>query len=455
MRPYPIGNGTLSPVVPRYFAALMDALQLRGSTADSLARLKREDWEELLAFADRAHLTLALAQLNFSNIPAWVAHRLGKNLADNALRSKRVLATYVEAADALRRADVPHLVLKGFTQAPQYVKHPRLRMQSDLDFLCPTNDIPRAQTALEAIGYKPVEEHDFRRADHIPALTRTGNWKWMGNMYDPEMPVSIELHFCLWNEQASLIEAAEVEGFWSRRETRALDHVTFPALQPVDQLGYLALHVVREIIWGESIVHHVHELAVFLDAHADDHQFWTEWERMHSPRVRSFEAIAFWLAQVWFSCEVSDAVRGQIESLPPEQKTWLNQFGGSPLEGMFRRNKDGRLLQLMLTESWTSRRTVFHSAIGMPSISKILRRYVSFRRQRNSEGVDADGPAAYSLYVAGRLVSDLRATMTFMMHGVLLWFSGRQIRAQFLLFMSASFFLTWACLHTSFSSTYS
>ena len=39
MRPYPIGNGTVSPRVPKEFAALTDALQLEGSNTDALLAL--------------------------------------------------------------------------------------------------------------------------------------------------------------------------------------------------------------------------------------------------------------------------------------------------------------------------------------------------------------------------------------------------------------------------------
>ena len=40
MRPYPIGNGTVSPRIPREVAALLDALQLEGSNTDALLVLR-------------------------------------------------------------------------------------------------------------------------------------------------------------------------------------------------------------------------------------------------------------------------------------------------------------------------------------------------------------------------------------------------------------------------------
>src|SRR6516162_705861 len=114
MRSYPIGNGSLSPRVPREFAALMEALQFEGANTDALSALGDAEWRRLLEFCDLAHLSLSLAQLDLTNIPQWVAHRLDQNVSDNARRFEFVRETYAEAAAALTRAGVSHLVLKGF-----------------------------------------------------------------------------------------------------------------------------------------------------------------------------------------------------------------------------------------------------------------------------------------------------------------------------------------------------
>jgi hypothetical protein len=118
MRPYPIGNGTVSPRVPKDFAALVDALQLEGSNTDALLTLDNAEWLRLLEFCDLSHLALALSQVDLARAPEWVVRRLDKNVCDNALRFKQVRAAYVEAASALRHVGVPHVVLKGFTQCP-------------------------------------------------------------------------------------------------------------------------------------------------------------------------------------------------------------------------------------------------------------------------------------------------------------------------------------------------
>src|SRR5947207_6559090 len=133
------------------------------------------------------------------------------------------------------RAGVSHVVLKGFSQIPDYVSDPRLRMQSDIDIYCPQSHLETAQSTLMKIGYRPVEGSDYH-ADHLLSLSRMDEWKWRGNAYDPEMPPAIELHFCLWNARISLIDMPEVELFWERRVMRRLGKMEFRALHPVDQL---------------------------------------------------------------------------------------------------------------------------------------------------------------------------------------------------------------------------
>src|SRR5438046_2194281 len=133
MRPYPIGNGTVSPRIPREVAALLEALQMEGSNADALLALDEDGWKRLLEFCDIAHLALPLSQVDTAGFPDWVVRRLEQNVADNGSRFERVKAIYIEAATAMGRAGVSHVVLKGFSQIPDYVSDPRLRMQSDID----------------------------------------------------------------------------------------------------------------------------------------------------------------------------------------------------------------------------------------------------------------------------------------------------------------------------------
>src|SRR5215469_818000 len=349
--------------VPVEVVALISAMRLTEPDLEPLAQLSDKKWVSLLEFCDIAHLTLSLAQLPMTGFPRWVVERLQTNLADNALRFEQLKKTYREAADALDRAGVEYIVIKGFTQAPDYVKDPRLRLQSDIDLCCPQQHIPAAQTALQAIGYVPDDTADSTNADHVRTMVRLGDCQWRGNFYDPQMPFGIELHFCLWNERISRVHIPEVESFWERRTEREVAGLSFPCLSPIDHLGYLALHLLRNLFLRDWIVHHVYELAVFLHSRADDGSFWRNWSETHSSSLRSKEAIAFYHARAWFACRIHPEVEHVIAALPARQSEWLQRFSNSALENMFRENKDALWLQISLLSSNQDRRRVLRRTL--------------------------------------------------------------------------------------------
>jgi Uncharacterised nucleotidyltransferase len=365
MRAQPIGNGLLVARVPEHLAAVLAALQLQGSSVDGLISLDDAGWREVLALSDRMQLTLPLALHRSKEFPAWVNERLIGNLADVARRFGRVQAAYCEGAEALDRAGVPHLVLKGFTLSPDFVKSPQFRMQGDIDFYTPREHTHVARDALEAIGYEPVgPAEDYRNSDHAPTLIRFGGWRWRGNLFDPEMPLAVEVHNCLWNAQVSLISLPEVDDFWTRRISRRLGDMSFCSLDLIDQLGYFALHLLRDLFQSQRVVHHALELATFLHERSDDTIFWREWGMRFSPRLKQIQAVALSLSGAGFSSRMPDAVEEQIHCLPKEQRAWIEICGGDLLTEAFRRTRDGRLLQFLLSNSAGARRTILWKALS-------------------------------------------------------------------------------------------
>jgi hypothetical protein len=451
MRPYPIGNETVSPRVPREVAALLDALQLEGSNTDALLALDDADWQRLLEFCDTAHLALPLSQVNSAEFPQWVIRRLAQNVADSARRFEQVKTAYAEAAATMGRAGASHVVLKGFAQVPDFVAEGRLRSQSDIDVYCPQEHIEKAQSALMKIGYQPDGVADVH-ADHLVGLTRQGGWKWRGNPYDPEMPPGIELHFCLWNARVSLIEIPEVERFWERRVPRRLGNIEFCGLHLVDQLGYFALHILRGVLTGDWVVHHVLELATFLHRRTRNVEFWSQWHEMHSMNLRRLEAVAFSLARSWFSCALPEVVRIEVDRLPPGEQRWLRRFGGAPLEVMFRHNKDGRLLQLLLTRSRTTRRSVLRKAILPSRVPGPNAPAVRIRYRRAIAATGNSRLILYAKFLIRTALANISSDFVFLFHCASLWFSMRTLTAQFWAFLSVCFFLTSGSPFTSSSS---
>jgi hypothetical protein len=404
--------------IPHEVTALLAALHLQKPDMSLLKTLHDQEWRSLLTFCDTSHLTLTLALLPGSGFPQWVVKRLDTNLADNELRFETIKATYREVAEALAKAGVEHIVIKGFTQAPEYVAKPNLRAQTDIDLFCPRGSIEAARGALRDMGYRPDDKTDTRFADHGSALVRLGDWQWRGNPFEAEMPLGIDLHFCLWNEHVSLVPIPEVALFWERRMTREVDGLSFPCLHPIDHLGHLALHILRNIFWADWVVDHVRELAVFLHSHANDDAFWQSWSETHSPSLRSLEAIAFYYARAWFGCQLHFHAEREIANFPASRRSWLKRFSGSALEVMFRQNKDSLWLHLSLLpsrrEKWEIvRRMLIPTRIGSVG-SPIVR--VRNKRLVASSG---DHPAGqWIAYLLSRSASHGRANLTALTRGI-------------------------------------
>ena len=370
-----IGNAGSRARIPKVFAAALQALKLQGEDIRALQSFSDGEWRQLLPMLDHAQLALPLGRQAYPGLPGWVTERLGKNLADTVQHWQRVQEAYGEIAATFDAQGLEHIILKGFTQAPEFVPRPELRRQGDIDVYVPRDQITAAVRALEEIGYSTFQsDDDYRDADHVPTLVRFGTWKWHGNRYDPEFPPAVDVHFCLWNDSVSSIAIPEMEDFWSRRGIRSLGKMTFPALHPVDHVGYFAMHVLRgvilqDVIGGGCPAHHARELATFLHRRAGDNDFWREWAAIHSPRLRGMQAISFFLAHTWFSCNLPPAAREQIDSISSPIRTWLENWGYTPFESLFSRTREARLLHSLLVETPEARRRILWKALTPGHIS--------------------------------------------------------------------------------------
>jgi hypothetical protein len=299
-----------------------------------------EDWSAALDFADRAQLTPLLARLE---LPPEARARVEG--ARNAVRAERLAAAYAEIAPLF-----DHVLLKGATHVPDFVPESRYRVQYDLDVYVPRGEAQRATDALRGLGYEPIAT--WKDVDHLPTMVRKTGWEWRGDYFDPEMPVSVEVHFRFWDPDSLQLRADGVEQFWDRRRGSRLD--------PVDILGYAALHLTRHVLRGNARPAHIWEIANFLHTHHDG-AFWSRWHELHSASVRRLEAVAFRLAEVWFGCALPSAVRAEIDALPARARRWFEDYAWSPLETG---NKRDVWLHLALCESTGARARVLRRKLA-------------------------------------------------------------------------------------------
>src|SRR5262249_3092362 len=204
---------------------------------------------------------------------------------------RRIRELVAEISGRFSVAGVEFVILKGLTHCPDFVADPRLRVQYDIDFYCPPGSLDGAREILLGMGYRPILELDSFPLDHLPTMIRKTGWRWRGNYFDPELPPSVDLHFRFWDQETERLPTPGVEDFWTRRVGQELD--------PVDRLGYAALHAVRHLLRGSLRLHQVYEIARFLRNRSEDAGYWARWEELHAPETRLLEWIAFRLAGFW------------------------------------------------------------------------------------------------------------------------------------------------------------
>jgi hypothetical protein len=336
--------------LPRGPAAALAALHLAEPHTDALAGLDRREWEEALDFSDRSQMTLALHQRAADAVPAAIGEILDVNLAHNIERLHNVEGLYQFLDQQLGAAGIEFLALKGLTQCPLFGSDPEHRPQYDIDLYMPRQTVFAARDVLLAAGFEPLPGMEAFPTDHVPSLIRKTGWQWRGDIFDPEMPLPVELHFRFWNRELERLTAPGVDEFWSRRERRCVAGIPLATLCAPDSLAYSALHLLKHVFHGNTRPFHVYELACFLDARAADEAFWREWRSLHAPELRHLEAVAFALADSWFGCRLGPAME-EISVLPSSTLAWFEEFAVSPAAAPYDSNKDELWLHFSLLAS--------------------------------------------------------------------------------------------------------
>jgi hypothetical protein len=345
---------------PRF---LLDALRFQDTRTEGLRSVSDAEWLRILSDWHVVRLTLPLRRLHGDEMPAWVRERIDTSLADNALRFERIKDAYSRVAEALGAAGIDHVVIKGFSLWPGYAEHPRYRPQSDIDLYCPRETVFLAHAKLSELGYTAQPEWGRISAEHLTPLIPPHSWQWRGNYFDPEIPIALELHCRWWDDATMRIHPQGLEKFWQRRVRRGVDDIRFPTLDPVDNLGYTAINLLRNLLRGFPAPEQVYNVARFLHVYADDHVFWQRWRELHHDSLRRLEAVSFRLASEWFACCLSEEAREEVDRLGPPIQQFFEYFSKATLSTQFGRTKDGLWLHLELLKSRTDKAAVLFQRV--------------------------------------------------------------------------------------------
>jgi MFS family permease len=427
--------------VPLQVRATLSALQFQGRRTEGLHTLSHQEWNDLLSRWEFHRCLVPLRLTCGEDLPEWVRLQIDRRLQDNTIRLERIKNDYSQFSSELRRLGASHVVIKGFTLWPGFVDHPRFRLQSDIDVYCPPEAIVTAREALMELGYEPEKGENFGLADHLPSMVRKSPWKWDGNFYDPEMPISFELHHSFWNERAMRIRPSGLDQFWVRRIERQLDGITFPALSELDTFGYAALHLVRNMLHNRPSAYQIYELARFLHLNAGDQQFWEDWRATHDESLRRLEVIACLAAARCFACRLPEEMERDIAGLPATVEAWFDRFATVLVCKQFHPTKDLLWLHTSLVESLGDKLSIICEGLlptRLPSLGIVDLLDVARPEQRGAHTL-LGRLARFIAYLFSHLPFQLRMVPATLWSGVGFWWSTQGLGEQFWRFFAISF----------------
>jgi len=333
------------------------SLHFQQDRREELNSVAPDQWPGLLKQTDHSQLTLPLGIRCRDYLPDFARNRIAQNLISNAARHRLLEAEYRLISDVFRARSIDFIVLKGPSQiVPLYVPNADYRPQYDIDLYCPPDAVAAARDALASVGFLSLPA-GARYSDHLPPMIRNMDWKWRGDYYAPDLPLTVELHFRFWDTQTEKLSAPCVEDFWRRRCSRIVGGAEIPMLSLADTVSYSALHLMRHLLRGGFRVYHAYEIAHFLHQTEHDDVLWTKWIAGRAGKSAALEAVAFRFACEWFGCKTHPIVDEQMKRLPARIGRWFDLFSHSPLD-QERPNKDELFLHLSLLDNPRDRRSV-------------------------------------------------------------------------------------------------
>jgi MFS family permease len=321
--------------VPSHVAAALEAMRFSHRSTDRVRTLPSKDWLHFLTWTEARQVALTIAGLWEDGFPARERALLARSSEAFRARMLRIREALREIALALGEKDIPFVVLKGFTHAPDLTPNPLWRAQGDIDIWCNGANAAAAFEALLTLGYVPRSSHSKR---HLPPLVRAQNWTWDGNL--AAIPISVEIHERLWEAGAGYAGAPDEIQIWHRTSTRTFQRDSYRVLRTDDLISFAAFHLFLHLVNGDLPLQRAWEIANFLHSRADDDGYWEEWDFSRSPKHWVIELLVFRLVERWFSCRLPERVVTASQGLPEDALFWLNQFALEPLKAQSDSNKN-------------------------------------------------------------------------------------------------------------------
>ncbi len=178
-----------------------------------------------------------------------IAPTLRKHALQSIQYAMRTQKLTHQAIDALAKAGVVSILLKGYALASRIYDDAMLRVSTDVDILVDRDDLNAACAAIETLGLKPeVDADEYYPPEYRHHLSFHG-------------PAGlVEIHF----RPVGNFEPWEGAAFSQRSIAATLDGKPVRLLRPEDEFVYLALHAAQHLFFRLSWIY---DLKLFVTAY--------------------------------------------------------------------------------------------------------------------------------------------------------------------------------------------
>jgi hypothetical protein len=321
---------------PQHILAAFELLQFQTPSADRLDCLSEGERRRFLKWCDVRQLTFLLPEVCSSRLPPWVTQQVIPKRQRYEQRYKRLKQELFEIVEAFNAESLEFVMLKGLSHAPTFTPDALLRAQGDIDLWFSGPSVYKGQDVLRSLGYVPQLASTSR---HLSPMARPSSWKWRGDVFDPQMPISVELHYELWSEEAECIPVSQLHRFWERKKIREFDGHKIHVLCEPDLLAFACLHFFLHLLHGDLPLQRAWEIARFLHTHVENEEFWASWRLSHPADLRIIETCVFSLVSKWFGCRVRRELVAGFQQLPAMAQSWLTDLSLDPLRSEWAPNK--------------------------------------------------------------------------------------------------------------------
>jgi len=218
-------------------------------------------------------------------------------------RNQDLFAATAPAVEALERASIPTLLLKGAALSLTVYPATGLRPMADVDVLVPDRLAAPARRVLAEAGWRPSSQEPEPRLAHLHAQEFVREVDGT--------PVALDLHWrALWEGR----EPAGDDPWWENAEPLRACGFESRVLAPADQLVQICAHAAR---WSpQPACHAATDVVVLLRARGEG----LDWERVvhQAARRRLVVAVATSLATVveYFGAPVPRSALDSLAAMP-------------------------------------------------------------------------------------------------------------------------------------------